>query len=130
MTIDQAKLDEWKALAIETPIDPATLFAFREAIPALIAEVERLTRERDEAREVWSKEQELRVLTIRERDAAIAERDRLREALTWVMAAIDKARLVPKPGCGVGGQTIEANIKGSVYHGVDAWPIECARAAL
>ena len=89
MTIDQAKLDEWKALADAatpgpwgmcdggqfdlgtirriTPDDPicelggfyepntvanATFIAAaREAIPALIGEVERLTRERDELRE-------------------------------------------------------------------------------
>ena len=64
-------------------------------------------------------------------EAASASRIReLEEALKLVMDAVDKARLVPKPGCGAGGQTIEANIRGSDYLRVDAWQIECARAVL
>ena len=64
-------------------------------------------------------------------EAASASRIReLEEALKLVMDAVDKARLVPKPGCGAGGQTIEANIRESDYLRVDAWQIECARAVL
>lgn len=44
--------------------------------------------------------------------------------------AFDHARMVPRPGSGVGGMTIEANIRGSVYNGVDAWPIAEVRDAL
>ena len=50
------------------------------------------------------------------------------EALGGVMAACDHGRLVATTG--VGGMTIEANIRGSVYMGVPAWPIEEARATL
>lgn len=53
-----------------------------------------------------------------------------RKALSDVISACDNARMIPKPGHGVGGMTIEANIRGSVYNGVDAWPVEEARAAL
>ena len=55
----------------------------------------------------------------------------LREAadvLGGVMTACDQGRMVAKTG--VGGMTIEANIRGSVYMGVPAWPIEIARATL
>lgn len=50
------------------------------------------------------------------------------EALGGVMTACDQGRMVAKTG--VGGMTIEANIRGSVYMGVPAWPIEEARATL
>ena len=50
------------------------------------------------------------------------------EALGGVMAACDHGRMVATTG--VGGMTIEANIRGSVYMGVPAWPIEEARATL
>ena len=50
------------------------------------------------------------------------------EALGGVMTACDQGRMVAKTG--VGGMTIEANIRGSVYMGVPAWPIEIARATL
>ena len=51
-----------------------------------------------------------------------------RAALGGVMTACDQGRMVAKTG--VGGMTIEANIRGSVYMGVPAWPIEEARATL
>ena len=98
---------------------------------------ERLSLERDNARE-YAKELRVREKTLE--GALVTARDklsateidntRLREALALVITTIDKARLAPKSGCGVGGQTIESNIKGSVYNGVDAWPIEEARDAL
>lgn len=62
---------------------------------------------------------------------ALEERVRvLEEALTSVLDACDQGRMIPKPGSSIGGMTIDANIRGSVYIGVPAWPIEEARAAL
>jgi hypothetical protein len=52
------------------------------------------------------------------------------EALKTVIDACDQGRMIPRPGSGVGGMTIDANIRGSVYTNVAAWPIEEARAAL
>ncbi len=52
------------------------------------------------------------------------------EAAKNVVAACRKSRMVPRPGSGVGGMTIDANIRGSVYMGVDAWPVEELDAAL
>jgi hypothetical protein len=49
-------------------------------------------------------------------------------ALGLIFAACDQGRMVPRSG--VGGMTIEANIRGSVYTGVPAWPIEEARTTL
>lgn len=50
------------------------------------------------------------------------------EALQSVMEACDQGRMIPRSGAG--GMTIEANIKGSIYVGVSAWPIEEARTTL
>ena len=63
-------------------------------------------------------------------EAAEAERDRLREAAAAVLKAADSAQMRPKPGCGISGMTVEANIRGSAYPGVDAWPFEKLRAVL
>jgi len=64
----------------------------------------------------------------RRAEAAMREREqRLLTALKSVLDACDQGRIRPAPGCGVGGMTIEANIKGSIYTGVPAWPIEEAR---
>ena len=52
------------------------------------------------------------------------------EALQSVINACDQGRMIPRPGHGAGGMTIEANVKGSIYTGVPAWPIEEARTAL
>jgi hypothetical protein len=52
------------------------------------------------------------------------------EALEGVLGACDEGRMIPRPGHGAGGMTIEANIKGSIYTGVPAWPIEEARTTL
>ena len=52
------------------------------------------------------------------------------EALRAVLDACDQGQMTVAPGRGIGGMTIEANIKGSVYSWVPAWPIECARATL
>lgn len=71
------------------------------------------------------------VLALRAKLAeAEAERDALMAELQSVLDACDQGRMVPRPGCGIGGMTIEANIRGSVYNNVPAWPIEEARAAL
>ena len=56
------------------------------------------------------------------------EIERLREALQSVVNACDQGKLAPLGGpCGM---TIEAQIRGSVYNRVPAWPVEEARAAL
>ena len=55
---------------------------------------------------------------------------RVEARMTAVVEACDRARMHPRPGCGIGGMTIEANVRGSVYSGVDAWPVEEARDAL
>ena len=59
--------------------------------------------------------------------AALTREAELREALQSVVDACDKGRLIPG---GIGGMTIDANLKGSTYSGVPAWPVEEARAAL
>lgn len=61
------------------------------------------------------------------RDARIAE---LEGALRSVIDACDSGRMAVAPGKGIGGMTIEANIRGSVINFVPAWPVEEARAAL
>jgi hypothetical protein len=63
-------------------------------------------------------------------EAAVRSRDEIVEAFKSLLEACDKGRMVPRPGCGAGGQTIEANIKASVLNGVPAWPVEEARDAL
>jgi hypothetical protein len=50
------------------------------------------------------------------------------EALQSVIEACDQGRMIS--GSGAGGMTIEANIRGSVYTGVPAWPIEEAHTTL
>ena len=56
------------------------------------------------------------------------EIERLRAALQSVVNACDQGKLAPLGGpCGM---TIEAQIRGSVYNRVPAWPVEEARAAL
>jgi hypothetical protein len=57
-----------------------------------------------------------------------AENKKLREALRSVIAACDEGRMVQRRG--VTGQTIEAQIRASVYNGVAALPVEEARKAL
>lgn len=69
-------------------------------------------------------------LTLKRATAAEERAERMAGALRKVLAACDEGRMMPKPGHGAGGMTIEANIRGSVYTGVPAWPIEEARAAL
>lgn len=56
--------------------------------------------------------------------------DEVEGALDAVFASCDRAGMMPRPGSGICGMTIEANIRGSVYRCVDAWPIEIARSAL
>ena len=66
--------------------------------------------------------------------ASLAEKERrigeLEEALSAVRVAVDKGRMVPKPGCGVGGMTIDANLRGSNYMGISVWEIEQALTVL
>jgi hypothetical protein len=52
------------------------------------------------------------------------------EIINRLLRAADQSKMAPKPGHGVGGMTIEANLKGSAYYGVEAWPFEEARATL
>jgi hypothetical protein len=54
----------------------------------------------------------------------------LEDALRKLIAACDRGRVVPKPGCGIGGMTLEANLRGSNINGVDAWTVEEAREVL
>lgn len=69
--------------------------------------------------------------TLRARaEAAEADAERLAGALASVIAACRQARMTPKPRHGIGGMTIEANIRGSQYNGVSAWPIEEADEVL
>lgn len=63
-------------------------------------------------------------------EAAEAKVARLVEAVLPVLEAADRARMVVKPGAGVSGMTVEANLRGSVYNGLDVWPVEGLRAAL
>lgn len=63
-------------------------------------------------------------------DHTNAENDRLREALERLIAACDRGRVVTKPGCGIGGMTLEANLRASNINGVSASAVEEARAAL
>ena len=56
--------------------------------------------------------------------------DEVERALDAVFASGDRAGMMPRPGSGICGMTIEANIRGIVYRCVDAWPIEIARSAL
>jgi len=49
------------------------------------------------------------------------------EALRSVLGACDQGHMVSG---GAGAMSIEANIRGSKYNGVPAWPIEEARAIL
>jgi hypothetical protein len=54
----------------------------------------------------------------------------LEDALRKLIAACDRGRVVTKPGCGIGGMTLEANLRGSNINGVDAWTVELAREVL
>lgn len=52
------------------------------------------------------------------------------EGLRCAIEACDKGRMIPRPGCGISGMTVEENIRVSIYTSVPAWPIEEARATL
>lgn len=54
----------------------------------------------------------------------------IRDVRQKLMDAMGRARLVPKPGIGVCGMTVEAQTRASNYNGVDAWPLEEAIDAL
>ncbi len=54
----------------------------------------------------------------------MSENKTAREALVELRIAIDSARMVPLPGAG--GMTIEANMRNSVYNGVNVWEVEAA----
>lgn len=67
-----------------------------------------------------------------EEQAAYYERqaEKLSYALEKLISACDAGRTVLKPGCAVGGQTVEANIRATVINGVDAWAVEEARQTI
>lgn len=54
----------------------------------------------------------------------------LEDALRKLVDACDRGRVVTKPGCGIGGMTLDANLRGSNINGVDAWTVEEAREIL
>lgn len=55
---------------------------------------------------------------------------KLHHALDNLIAACDAGKQVLKPGCAVGGQTVEAGIRASLINGVDAWAVEEARQTI
>lgn len=57
----------------------------------------------------------------------VAREAELEKALSAVLLACDQGKMVEH---GIGGMTIDAQIRRSVYNGVPAWPIEEARTAL
>ena len=65
------------------------------------------------------------------RDTEISRLDKevetLRAALLKVTEALNQGRIVPRPGVGVSGMTIDAQLRNSVYNGVPAGLIEDAR---
>ena len=56
--------------------------------------------------------------------------EKLSAALDKLIAACDAGRQIIKPGCGVGGQTVEATIRATMINGVDAWAVEEARQTI
>ena len=57
----------------------------------------------------------------------VAREAELEKALSAVLLACDQGKMVER---GIGGMTIDAQIRRSVYNGVPAWPIEEARTVL
>jgi hypothetical protein len=90
--------------------------------------IEMLMKERDAAT-IWATEQHAcadnYALRLGQEKAKLAKAV---QALELIFAACDQGRMIPRSGAG--GMTIEANIRGSVYTGVPAWPIEEARTTL
>ena len=82
--------------------------------------IESLTAERDAL-------QLLAIQHLTERNTAQARVAELEAGLRAVLDAADKGRMIER---GVGGMTIEAQIRRSVYNGVPAWPFEEARDLL
>jgi hypothetical protein len=60
-------------------------------------------------------------------EEAADEIERLREALRSLIAACDAGKLIE---LGVGGMTLEAQLRRSIINGVSAFAVEEARAAL
>ena len=65
-----------------------------------------------------------------DKNAAADRIEQLERALRDLIAACDKGRMVPKPGHRVQGMDVNNNVRCSNLHGVDAWAVEEARAAL
>ena len=55
--------------------------------------------------------------------------DEVERSVAAVLSSCDRAGMVPRPGSGAGGMTIEANVRGSIFRWVDAWPVEELRSA-
>lgn len=83
--------------------------AHLEAVADMTREIQRLTAE------------------IAAKDAEIA---RLRDALGELILACDRGRVVTKPGLGICGMTIDAQMRASCVNGVELLAVEEARAAL
>ena len=96
-------------------------------IEALTARAEAAEAREKEYYEGWNACRFLALETIARAEALEGENARLREAMVSVLDACDQGRMVER---GVGGMTIEAQFRRSVYNGIPAWPIEEARAAL
>jgi hypothetical protein len=130
---------KWVRLIAGTPIENDLIVNMANAIRATTTA---LVADRDEAlsRIAYLEEEIVRIRDVAidhnvratTTEAALATANAriagLEKALAELVSAFDHARLVPSRG--VGGMTIKANIRNSVYHGVPAWPVEEARAAL
>jgi hypothetical protein len=55
---------------------------------------------------------------------------KLHHSLDNLIAACDAGKQILRPGCAVGGQTIEANVRAMMINGVDAWAVEEARQTI
>jgi hypothetical protein len=95
-------------------------FMLAERAADRIEELERLLGLADDQRREWEHHCK----------AAETKLEKAVGALASVIDACNEGRIIPRPGCGIGGMTIEANIKGSMYTGVPAWPIEEALITL
>ena len=141
LTEERDRLKQWQADQVEVNEEAKALITELNADKkALEAERDQLVKERDEFKRLFEECGIARdcsgfLGTVPDCIEYLdAERDRLALAnaellvgLTSVLQACDGGRMVAR---GVGGMTIDAQIRRSVINGVPAWPIEEARALL